>query len=89
MRFEWDEAKAAANLAKHGISFSAAARALMDPGRIEDIDDRNDYEEERVQAICLSGGRILFVVYTMRNDAIRIISARKATRHEQERYIKG
>jgi len=88
VEYEWDEAKAAANLAKHGISFTAAARALDDPRKIELIDDRFDYDEERVQSLCMERGRVLFVVTVMQADDIcRIISARKATRHEQEQYF--
>jgi len=49
VQYAWDEAKAAANLAKHGISFTAAARALEDPQKVEIIDDRFDYGEERIQ----------------------------------------
>jgi uncharacterized DUF497 family protein len=88
--YEWDEAKAAANLAKHHVSFTAAARALEDPRKIEILDDRFDYGEERIQTLCMDRGRVLFVVTVMREeDVCRIISARKATRHEQEQYFKG
>jgi hypothetical protein len=47
VEYEWDETKAAANFTKHGISFTAAARALEDPRKIEIIDDRFDYGEEK------------------------------------------
>jgi uncharacterized DUF497 family protein len=88
IEYEWDEAKAAANLAKHGVSFTAAARALDDPRKIERFDERFDYSEERIQSLCMHEGGILFVVTVMRGDHIcRIISARKATRREQERYV--
>jgi uncharacterized DUF497 family protein len=50
VEYEWDEAKAAANLAKHGISFTAAARALEDPRKIEILDGRFDYDEERIKS---------------------------------------
>jgi uncharacterized DUF497 family protein len=53
VEYEWDESKAAANLAKHGISFTAAARALDDHRKIETIDDRFDYGEERIQSLCM------------------------------------
>jgi uncharacterized DUF497 family protein len=55
VEYEWDEAKAAANLAKHGISFVAAARALEDPFKIETVDSRIDYGETRIQ--CIGAGR--------------------------------
>ena len=90
MEYEWGEAKAAANLAKHGISFTAAARALEDPHKIEILDDRFDYGEERIQSLCMDRGEVLFVVTVMPVQNIcRIISARKATRHEQEQYFQG
>jgi uncharacterized DUF497 family protein len=58
--------------------------------RLEDIDMRLTYAEERVQVIGVAQGRILFVVVTMRNDEVcHIISARKAERHEQDRYYAG
>ena len=90
VEYEWDEAKAAVNLAKHGISFTAAARALEDPRKIEWLDDRFDYGEERIQSLCIDRGTVLFVVTVMAEENVcRIISARKATRHEQERYFQG
>jgi uncharacterized DUF497 family protein len=86
MEYEWDDAKAAANLAKHGVDFVDAIGALLDPNRIEDIDDSVGYGEERTRTIGMTRGSILFVVTTMRDeDLCRIISARKATRHEQDR----
>jgi uncharacterized DUF497 family protein len=90
VEYEWGEAKAAANLAKHGISFTAAARALDDPHKIEILDDRFDYNEERIQSLCMDRGKILFVVTVMPDENLcRIISARKATRHEQEQCFQG
>ena len=90
VEYEWDEAKAATNFAKHGISFTAAARALEDPHKIEILDDRFDYNEDRIQSLCMERGRVLFVVtVTPDENVCRIISARKATRHEQERYFQG
>jgi uncharacterized DUF497 family protein len=90
LEYEWGEAKAAANLAKHGIRFTAAARALDDPHKIEILDDRFDYNEERIQSLCMDRGKILFVVTAMPDENLcRIISAPKATRHEQEQYFQG
>ena len=91
MEYEWDEAKATTNFAKHGISFTAAARALEDdPRKIEILDDRFDYNEERIQSLCMDRGKVLFVVTTTPDENVcRIISARKATRHEQEQYFQG
>ncbi len=90
MEYEWDETKAAANLAKHGLSFTAAALALEDPRKIEMVDDRFDYDEERTQSLCIYRGTVLFVVTVMTDENVcRIISARKATRHEQQKYFQG
>jgi uncharacterized DUF497 family protein len=65
VEYEWDEVKAQANIAKHGVSFTAAARALEDPRKIEILDDRFDYREERIQSLCMDRGRVLFVVTAM------------------------
>ena len=90
MQYAWNEAKATANLAKHGVSFTAAARALEDPRKIEILDDRDDYSEERVQNLCMYREQVLFIVTSTPDEGVcRIISARKATRHEQEQYFQG
>ena len=90
VRYEWDKAKAASNLQLHGVDFRDAIDALEDPDRIEDADDRFDYGEERDLVIGMSSGGILFVVATYRDeDTRRIISARKATKHEKDRYHAG
>lgn len=90
MDYEWDAAKAAENRRKHGIDFVDSVAAIEDPNRIEEIDPRLDYEEERTRIIGMAVGSILFVVTTQRDDRMcRIISARRATRHEQDRYYAG
>ena len=90
VEYEWDEAKAAANFAKHGISFTAAARALDDPRKIEILDDRFDYNEDKIQTLRIDRGKVLFVVTVIPDENVcRIISAPKATRHEQERYLQS
>jgi hypothetical protein len=87
MDYEWDDDKAAANIVKHGIDFLDAIGALTDPRRLEDIDDDLAYGEERIRTIGMTRGKILFVVTTMRAENLcRIISARRAIRHEQDRY---
>jgi uncharacterized protein len=83
--FEWDPAKADANLAKHGIDFAEAVEVLADPKRVERPDPRSRVEP-RVQVIGAAKGRILFVVYTMRGAVCRIISIRKANRRERKAY---
>ena len=84
--FEWDEAKAAENYAVHGVTFDTAKRVFADPFAIEHLDDRYDYGEERFVIIGIVDGRLLFVVYTLRNGTIRIISARGAEPHEKRAY---
>jgi uncharacterized protein len=84
--FEWDDAKAAQNYAKHGVTFEAARDVFKDPFAIEQIDDRHDYGEERWTILGVARGRVLFVTYTTRNDSIRVISARAAEPYEQREY---
>lgn len=86
LEFGWDGAKAAANKAKHGIDFAVASNVFKDVFAIERLDDRQDYGEERYIIVGMAEGRLLTVAYTMRNDTIRIISARGATPHEQRQY---
>jgi uncharacterized protein len=83
--FEWDDAKAASNIAAHGVSFDAARRVFEDPFAIEYL-DRGDYGEERFNIIGMVEGRVLFVAYTLRGDKIRIVSARGAERYERRQY---
>jgi len=90
VQYEWDNRKAADNLRKHGVDFADAITALEDPNRLEEIDTQFTYDEERMQVIGMAHRDVLFVVVTVRDDDIcRIISARKATRHEQDRYYAG
>jgi len=90
VRYEWDNDKAAANRRKHGVNFEDAIGALEDPNRLEEIDARFVYREERLQVIGMARNEVLFVIVTLvGEDACRIISARKATRHEQDRYHAG
>jgi uncharacterized protein len=86
--FEWDDAKAAENWRRHGVTFRQGAEALGDPFASEEIDDRQDYGEERINAIGMRRGVILHVTYTHRGDRIRIISVRRATKHEQDDYYR-
>jgi uncharacterized DUF497 family protein len=86
--FEWDDAKAAINFRHHRVSFEEATLAIGDQFAIEWIDTREAYSEERVILIGMSQGQLLTVVYTERSGRIRIISARKATRHEQHDYYR-
>ena len=88
MNFEWDEEKESINIAKHGIDFSTAALVFGDNNRLEKFDTRHSIDEDRYITIGQIGGIaiVVMVVYTERKDAIRIISARLATKKEKEAY---
>ena len=90
MRFEWDPAKAATNLRKHGVSFELARRVWDDPLHVI-VPDRISDGEHRWHSIGVVGElTILVVVHTYpdanEDDLVRIIGARKATSHERRRY---
>jgi uncharacterized protein len=85
--FTWDETKAAANYAKHGVSFETAIEIFADPFAIERLDDREDYGEERFILIGMAEGAILTVVYAECDGRFRLISARRAAKHEQDDYF--
>jgi len=90
VQYEWDNGKAAENLRKHGVDFADAIAALEDVNRLEELDAQFVYDEERIQVIGTAQGDVLFVIVTLRGeDSCRIISARKATRHEQDQYYAG
>ncbi len=84
--FEWDVAKAQANARKHGVTFMEAARAFLDPFAV-DLPDLTHRERMILLGMTMPE-RLLYVVYTERGSSgrIRIISARRATRHEQKNY---
>ena len=86
MRFQFDPTKAAGNLKKHGVSFSDAEGVYCDPLAIHQLDPDSDDEERFVVVGMGSAGTILVVVYTLRGEEIRLISARPATRHEVKSY---
>jgi uncharacterized protein len=85
-KFEWDDRKAAANRARHGISFETARKVFKDPFAIDESDSREEYGEDRFTLTGMADGRLLLVAYTMRDDRIRIISARGAEPHEHRIY---
>ena len=87
MTYEWDPAKAAANLRKHGVPFAEAASVFLDPMALTFEDPDHSDEEDREITIGVSTKRrVLFVSHAARRDRIRIISARKATRKERGQY---
>jgi uncharacterized protein len=90
LQYEWDNGKAAENLRKHGVDFVDAIGALEDLNRLEEFDAQFVYGEERIQVVGMAQVDVPFVIVTLRGeDSCRIISARKATRHEQDRYYAG
>lgn len=87
MEFEWDKGKASGNLRTHGISFSEASTVFADPLSSTFPDPDHSGEEERHITIGESdSGRVLIVSHTDREDRVRIISARQATRRERRAY---
>jgi len=86
--FEWDDLKAAENVRRHGVRFGQAALAFRDPFAVEWIDQREAYGEERMILLGMSGSQVLNVVYTGRGERIRIISARRANKNEQDLYYR-
>ncbi len=87
-QFEWDDEKAAANFAKHGIAFNEAVLAFRDAFAVERVDDRRNYGEERMNILAMCRGIIIHVTYSERSGRVRIISARKAEKHEQNDYYR-
>jgi hypothetical protein len=88
MVYQWNRDKAAANLRKHGIDFADAVSIFSDNLAITIPDER--FGEERFVTIGVDAlGRVLVVVYTMRDEEIRLISARRATRQERRQYEEG
>ena len=82
---EWDEVNNQRNIEKHGISFETAALVFADEERIEYYDKLHSQEEDRYVVLgCVQG--ILYVVYTMRDEYARLISARMATKLERRIY---
>lgn len=90
LTFEWESAKAAANVRKHGISFEEAATVFLDPHASIFDDPDGDEEEARFLLVGVSAGaRLLVVVHVERGERLRIISARRATRAEQRAKDEG
>jgi uncharacterized protein len=87
MNFEWDETKAEANLRKHGVSFEEAATAFADPLSITIEDpDHSDNELRFLLLGVTHAGRLVVIAHTDRDETVRIINARLATRHERRNY---
>ena len=87
-RYEWDEGKRRANLVKHGLDFADVEEAFDWASALLFDDVALDFEV-RIQAFGFLGSRVVVMIYTERNDGIRIISLRKATRPERARRRDG
>ncbi len=87
MTFDWDEAKAEANLTKHGVAFDEAKTVFGDPFSDAFDDPDHSHDEERLVIIgATRAGKLLFVSFAERGDPIRIISAREATHREKQQH---
>lgn len=88
MQFEWDDEKEQINIRKHGIDFSTAALVFKDENRLELYDEVHSENEERYLTIGIIANVacVVAVVYTERDESIRLISARKATKRERRKY---
>ncbi len=85
--FQWDPVKAASNLSRHGVAFADAASAFADPLSITIPDPLHSRDETRFVLVARAhSGRLLVVVHVDRGQAIRLISARPATRKERKTY---
>ena len=89
VRVSWDPAKAKANLRRHSVGFAEAATVLEDDFALTREDPDAEDEERFVTLGLSSDGKLLVVVYTYREDTIRIISAWKANRRQRIHYEKG
>lgn len=89
MVFEWDSEKEKINIKKHKIAFSTAKLVFADSNRLEYYDEKHSVYEDRYITIGMANQylMVLTVVYTERKDAIRLISARKATSEERKEYV--
>ncbi len=90
LQFEWDDKKAQSNKRKHGITFGEASTIFGDPLSITIPDPAHLIGEDRFITIGTSAnGKLIVIVHTERDDIIRIISARNATRNERRQYEQG
>jgi len=88
--YEWNPAKAAANLHKHGVSFTEAASVFLDPMALTfDDPDHSEGEHREITIGVSARQRALFLAHCVRGNRIRIISARRATPQESEHYGKN
>ncbi|MBI4766326.1 MAG: BrnT family toxin [Deltaproteobacteria bacterium] len=90
MKIEWDPRKAKFNIKKHGVSFEEGATALSDPMAATGVDPDHSITEERFITFGISKkGRLVVVSHTEKDETIRIINARKASKGERKLYEEG
>ena len=82
---EWDDRKAEINWKKHKVRFEDAALVFLDDNRYDDYDELHSDYEDRIKVVG-KVGKILVVIYTERTDRLRMISARRAEKDEEEQY---
>jgi len=87
IKFEWHENKASSNKSKHHLPLEIAAMVFLDPNRIEALDTRADYGEDRWKTVGIVQDIVLCVIYTIRDGStIRLISGRQANAKERKQY---
>lgn len=90
MEFEWHYKKAETNFKKHEITFDEAVTCFYDPEQIAFYDSQHSEAEDReIMVACSENNRVLVVSYTIRDEVIRLISARLATKREIKNYEVG
>ena len=90
MQFEWDDAKAEANVRKHNVEFEEALTCFYDPEQVAFYDpDHSDDEDRELLIGHSSSGDLLLVSYVLRGKTVRLISARKASRREAKIHAQG
>jgi uncharacterized DUF497 family protein len=88
MRFEWDEAKRRANLKRHGFDFQRVEEVFANETSFTIEDDRFNYVEIRFLTLGVLDGRVVAIAHTETDEVTRVISLRKASKHEEEIFYK-
>ncbi|KAA9130524.1 BrnT family toxin [Marinihelvus fidelis] len=88
VKFEWDQAKQRTNFRKHGVDFRDCVSILDDPRSITLIDNRFPYNEYRFKTFGRLHNQLIVIAFADCDDTVRIISARKAHKHEQKEYFR-
>jgi len=89
MSYEWNENKQASNFEKHGVTFQDVLPVFADPLAVTNLDNRQDYGENRYNIVGTVQGVVVCVTFTYRKDNVRIISARIAHKKERASYDNG